>query len=64
MSFLQQISGYSKRRGGSMSDYVPCPSCKSMGYTDERTFNGVGYLCVRCAMPHVDFDIIIPQESS
>ena len=47
-----------------MSDYVPCPSCKSMGYTDERTFNGVGYLCVRCAMPHVKFDIITPQESS
>ena len=37
-------------------EYLPCIGCASMGYTDERTFNGIGYICVRCAMPHIEFE--------
>ena len=38
-----------------MPDYIPCINCGSMGYSDERLHNGIGYLCVRCANPHIDF---------
>ena len=36
--------------------YLPCSSCGSLGYTDERTYTAAGYLCARCAKPEIDWD--------
>ena len=35
--------------------YQPCAGCGSMGYTDERNYTEAGYICARCANPHLDW---------
>ena len=35
---------------------VPCVECGKEGYTDERVKTDRGYICTRCANPHIDWD--------
>ena len=36
-------------------EQVSCPKCGKIGYTDQRTETPSGYLCTRCANPHIDW---------
>lgn len=38
------------------ADATSCFECGRMGYTDEMSRIEFGYLCARCANPHIDFD--------
>jgi len=40
---------------GEVGEYVPCPDCGKLGYTDQRTRTQRGYLCARCARPDIDW---------
>ena len=39
----------------SKTEYIPCADCGAMGYTDQRTFTLTGFICARCANPHIDW---------
>jgi hypothetical protein len=38
------------------ADATSCFECGRMGYTDEMSRIEFGYLCARCANPHINFD--------
>jgi hypothetical protein len=37
-----------------MTQQVKCISCSSVGYSDERTWVGDGYMCSKCTHPHIN----------